>query len=545
MTRDIIRNYRAIVFLFLLLVLAVFSFHSALGAEKPKKEGKQQASTTDKSAEEAPLRFTDNADGTVLDTHTDILWPKDADLANLPLSWQAAQQFIQEMNNGERPNLGYTDWRLPTINELETLVDEKKFYPAIPDFHPFENVQNHFYWSSSRGVDIFEYVWILDMASGNKVIDYVSACNYRYVWPVRTSWAFEGAKSGVVLAGGLNAHGQLGDGSTQDRIALLPVQGLTDAMQVEAGMEHGVAINLDGTVWTWGRNMEGQLGTGTTMDSKIPVMIKEMWKVVDIAAGQYHTAALKSDGTVWTWGRNSDGQLGNGTVKDSLLPVQVRDLTDVANVEAGMYHTIAVKKDGTLWAWGRNLYGQLGDGTTENKHVPVQVQKLADVKDMAAGLHHTVALLSDGTVWAWGWNANGLLGDGTKEDKHTPVRVKGLSRIVDVAVGLHHNIALKSDGIVWAWGTNEYGQLGTSTTVKFSAALMVEGIQNVRKVSAAMYHSAALLSDGTIWVWGKDLKNRIEKSLPVEIRDTSRIVSVSAGKYFTLAIQASAKEQKE
>jgi alpha-tubulin suppressor-like RCC1 family protein len=536
---------RGIVSLFLILGLALFSTPSALGAEKPAKAGKQKAVAKKKSAEEEHLRFTDNGDGTILDTHTDILWPKEAYLGKLPLSWQAAQQFVQEMNNGERPNMGYTDWRLPSINELETLVDEGKFYPALPDFHPFENVRNHFYWSSSRGVDIFAYIWILDMASGEKVIDYVSACNYRHVWPVRTSWAFEGAKSGAVLAGGLNDHGQLGDGSTQDRIALLPAQGLTEAIQVEAGMEHGVAINSDGTVWTWGRNIEGQLGIGTIMDSKVPVIIKEMWKVVDIAAGQYHTAALKSDGTVWTWGRNSDGQLGNGTVKDSLLPVQVRNLTDVANIEAGMYHTLAIKKDGTVWTWGRNLYGQLGDGTTENKHVPVQVQKLADVKDMAGGLHHTVALKSDGTVWAWGWNANGLLGDGTKEDRHMPVRVKGLSRIVDVSVGLHHKIALKSDGTVRAWGTNEYGQLGTSTTVKFSAPLTVEGVQNVRKISAGMYHSAALLSDGTIRVWGKDLKSRIEKALPVEIRDTSRIVSVSAGKYFTLAIQASAKEQKE
>jgi hypothetical protein len=125
MTRDIINNLRGIVSLFLILGLALFSSPAALGAEKAAKADKQKAAAKGKPAEEEHLRFKDNGDGTVLDTHTDILWPKEAYLGKLPLSWQAAQQFVQEMNNGERPNMGYTDWRLPTINELETSLRER------------------------------------------------------------------------------------------------------------------------------------------------------------------------------------------------------------------------------------------------------------------------------------------------------------------------------------------------------------------------------------------------------------------------------------
>lgn len=131
----------------------------------------------------------------------------------------------------------------------------------------------------------------------------------------------------------------------------------------------------------------------------------------------------------------------------------------------------------------------------------------------------------------------GLLGEERKEDSSAPTQVRGLSGIVDISAGMYHTLALKSDGTVWTWGKNEYGQLGTSITANASTVAMVEGINGVKKVTAGMYHSVALKSDNTVWVWGQDLKNKKEKSSPLQKKDLKGdFIAVSAGKYYTLSL---------
>ncbi|MBI5639560.1 MAG: DUF1566 domain-containing protein [Nitrospirae bacterium] len=489
-----------------------------------------------KAASEAK-RFIDNNDGTVLDKNTSLIWLKDGNIAKSGMPLQTARQFILDMNSGKRPNMSFTNWRLPTLEEIGMLIDKTSIYPALPPVNPFQNVQNDFYWTSSGNTDLVENAWIVDMASGVSLLDIVSYCNFKYVWPVRSS-STSRVKAGKVLSVGLNDHGQLGSGTAdEEREIFQPVSGLNDVTKVVAGDEHAVAIKADGSIWAWGRNAEGQLGDGTNEDRIVPVMVKGLWDVVDVAAGIYHTVALRTDGTVWAWGRNYYGQLGDGTIEDRRNPVQIKMLTDVVRVFTGMYHTFALKKDGTVWAWGWNNYGQLGDGTSIDSRTPVQIEKLTNVAEISAGIHHSVALKKDGSVWAWGWNNFGLLGEETKEDGKTPIQVKGLAGIVEISSGMYHTVALKSDGTVWAWGKNEFGQLGTSTTAKGSTAKMVEGIGGLQHVAAGMNHTAALKSDNTIWVWGQDMKGKKEKSSPVQKREIKgNFLSLSSGKFFTLVL---------
>ena len=80
--------------------------------------------------------------------------------------------------------------------------------------------------------------------------------------------------------------------------------------QVAAGSSDTVALKSDGTVWAWGYNSDGQLGDGTTFDRLTPVQVLGpggtgyLTGVTAIAAGGSHTAAVKGDGTVWAWGCN-------------------------------------------------------------------------------------------------------------------------------------------------------------------------------------------------------------------------------------------------
>ncbi|RMF96847.1 MAG: hypothetical protein D6734_03150, partial [Candidatus Schekmanbacteria bacterium] len=92
------------------------------------------------------------------------------------------------------------------------------------------------------------------------------------------------------------------------------------------GGSFNVALKEDGTVWAWGANGDGQLGDGTTTDRLNPVQVIDaqgnaLSDVLAISAGYLHTVALKSDGTVWAWGANGDGQLGDGTTIDKYYAV--------------------------------------------------------------------------------------------------------------------------------------------------------------------------------------------------------------------------------
>jgi alpha-tubulin suppressor-like RCC1 family protein len=72
---------------------------------------------------------------------------------------------------------------------------------------------------------------------------------------------------GTVLAWGSNANGQLGDGTTTPQLLPVGVSGLghgSGVVAIAAGGGHSLALKADGSVLAWGGNFFGQLGDGTT-----------------------------------------------------------------------------------------------------------------------------------------------------------------------------------------------------------------------------------------------------------------------------------------
>ena len=144
---------------------------------------------------------------------------------------------------------------------------------------------------------------------------------------------------------------------------------------IALGRASSFVIQPDGSLWAWGRNHRGQLGDGTTTDRLEPV--KVMDDVIAISAGYYHSLAITTDGGLWAWGCNARGSLGIGA-GGGIHRYPARVMDDVIAISAGNHYSLAVTSDGGLWAWGYNGDGRLGDGTTQNRDYPVRVLELSE-----------------------------------------------------------------------------------------------------------------------------------------------------------------------
>lgn len=119
--------------------------------------------------EQPPRSFVDNGDGTVTDPDTGLLWTKCIigrsgshciDGYGETMDWQQALAFAETATLG-----GYSDWRLPTIKELHSLVDYSLDDPAI-DEQFFSATPGREFWSSSPDVSDSSDAWAVSFSSG-------------------------------------------------------------------------------------------------------------------------------------------------------------------------------------------------------------------------------------------------------------------------------------------------------------------------------------------------------------------------------------------
>ena len=188
-------------------------------------------------------------------------------------------------------------------------------------------------------------------------------------------------QDGSVWATGQNQNGQLGDGSREDRgtfvkVMSTPWGSYNVATDVSAGGYHSLVLKADGSVWVTGMNKDGQMGDGSTTD-RVKYM-QVIWDgVAAVAAGSRHSIALMQDSSVWAAGYNLFGQLGDGSTTDSAIFIPV--ITDGAKaVAAGAFHSMVFKEDGSVWVTGSNQHGQFGDGSTRSSNTFIRLVSSLD-----------------------------------------------------------------------------------------------------------------------------------------------------------------------
>jgi C1A family cysteine protease len=106
-----------------------------------------------------------NGDGTVTDPQTGLMWELktddggDRDKDN-KYTWQEALDYCNNLDLG-----GYSDWRLPSINELTSLVDLSRYDPPVNTAY-FPKTVTSYYWSSTSCAHPTYNAWRVAFKSG-------------------------------------------------------------------------------------------------------------------------------------------------------------------------------------------------------------------------------------------------------------------------------------------------------------------------------------------------------------------------------------------
>ena len=124
--------------------------------------------------------IVNNDNGTVTDTNTSLMWMQcslglsgtDCSLGSaLTYTWQTALESVNDYNQDDG-FAGHTDWRLPNVKELGSLLAHNRYNPAI-NIVIFPNTPLATFWSSSPGVTPIssaKKAWRLSFQNGTIMI---------------------------------------------------------------------------------------------------------------------------------------------------------------------------------------------------------------------------------------------------------------------------------------------------------------------------------------------------------------------------------------
>ncbi len=278
----------------------------------------------------------------------------------------------------------------------------------------------------------------------------------------------------------------------------VPSQLQGNAQMVSSGSTFSVGIDKDGSVYEW--------GTFPTEKLKNIPSSSEMGKLTQISAGLDHVLAVNEEGQLFTWGNDRMGL--------NILPVELQASPQpIKQISAGYQISLALTESGRLYNWGSayllnvsvpsEVQGNIAkfddntnivmaltnDGevvplsttTSVFTNIPEEIQ--GNVVDIALTDESAAALTNDGQVHVWGNNVKGTL--------NLPEEIQG--HVTAISAGRYHYTVILDDGSVVTWGDNNFGQ---TKVPNFNGT--------VASVSSGYYSSYAITEDGQVKGWGLD-----------------------------------------
>ena len=116
--------------------------------------------------------YIDNNNGTVTDQASRLVWQKSDDRNTR--TWQESLNYCNSLSLA-----GFSDWHLPNIKELRSIVDNDLSYPSIASV--FYSTPYYEYWSSTSDINYQRDAYVVDFAyghvlSGYKALDFYVRC---------------------------------------------------------------------------------------------------------------------------------------------------------------------------------------------------------------------------------------------------------------------------------------------------------------------------------------------------------------------------------
>jgi alpha-tubulin suppressor-like RCC1 family protein len=323
---------------------------------------------------------------------------------------------------------------------------------------------------------------------------------------------------------------------------------------ISAGGDHTCALAPDRRAYCWGRNVEGQLGDGTSTDRLMPTAVAGGLRFLQISAGAEHTCGITTNERAFCWG---SGPLGTN-VGSSTTPIAVAGDRRFRNVNAGNNHTCAVTPSDIGFCWGlNNGFGQLGTGggfsatpariagglrwrrvtaggqytcgvTTDDRAYcwgyqvgpkPVAVEGGLRFRQVVAGgggftdaqgteidPPHACGVTTGDRAYCWGWGGEGQLGNGLRSSSTNPVAVAGSRRWRQVIAGAYHTCGVTMADVGFCWGLNQTGANGDGTTDLSTRPMRVVGGIEFKGISTGVRggHTCALSTDDRPYCWGNN-----------------------------------------
>lgn len=344
---------------------------------------------------------------------------------------------------------------------------------------------------------------------------------------------------GAVKCWGNGYSGQLGNGKTGTTQTHTPipvdVTGINlTAKAITAGKNHTCVLTSQNGIKCWGVNADGQLGDGTFTNRSTPVDVSGLTSdVVAISASLFNTCALTTTGTVKCWGKNSFGQIGDGTTTTRNLPTNVLGLPDnIKAIATSGLTNCAVNENSGVLCWGDK--DAIGNEVTQTfSTIPIAVTGLSSgVSVLAGGDLSFFAVMNDGGVKSWGADGNGQQGDGLAlgPKRKIPDYVSGIgpgsgaSDLSTMGAGTHTCVIFLNSPLK-CWGQNGNSQASADGSVSNAQppSLINNIAEKVIGVATGATSTCVIIQGGTVKCWGKNNNGQLgdgtlnEQSLPVNV----------------------------
>ena len=328
-------------------------------------------------------------------------------------------------------------------------------------------------------------------------------------------------KKGKAWAWGYNEYGSVGDGSTSIRCTPVSVYGNKTFCEIASiGADTVLAIDKNGKAWGWSRNQYGQLGDGTSIDKLTPVSVYGNRTFCKITGGGSTSIAIDKNGKAWGWGFNYYGQAGIGEgIEVSLTPMSIVGNKTFCQIYNRGTASFGIDKNGKAWGWGYNYGGELGIGAgfSSNNYSPLEVLGNKTFCQIFYGGTNSIGLDKNGKVWSWGLYPTNI---GTDEYGNplefigSPMAVCTNKTFCKIAWDGGSVLATDKNGRTWAWGSDYYNTLsiggGYSETPK-----SINGDKTFNYINMDGGISAGIDIKGRLWTWGDFYRAKLGQGIPM------------------------------